>query len=197
MKNNLLLTTALVALSMPAWAEDTISGTHLDVKGEATVTANSVYRGLTGSIGGAITVYKKIVDLEIESGAKFYNNSAQYDGGAIGNYGGAIVAENVEFVGNKAQLNAANDSRHIGGGAISLGVDATLDVTKGCFSDNESHFNGGAIATRRTLEEGEYGVSTANHYMKITDSTFIGNSALDTNIDKDKTKDCVTSVTFS
>ena len=204
MKNKLLLTTALIAFAMPALAgnqlytyegdqgkvsvenktnNDTWDSYIVYVPGKVSIASESSFTNNHAGVGGAITIAKKTGEITIGSKTVFDGNKADYDGGAIGNYAGAIVANDVEFLNNQAQLNASTDNGHIGGGAISLGIDATLDLTSGYFENNTSGFNGGAIATRRTLQENEIRTSAENHFLKINSSTFIGNKATGSVVD--------------
>lgn len=154
------------------------------------VGENSNFENNKSYMGGAITIAKKIGGIEIGSGTTFKNNTAVYDGGAIGNYGSAILGSNVSFIGNKSNLNVdgsrtLSDENPIGGGAISLGVDATLNLSHATFRGNESGHDGGAIATRRTLETDEItGFDSIDHFFKIGEgSVFSQNKALGYTVD--------------
>lgn len=154
------------------------------------VGENSNFENNKSYVGGAITIAKKIGGIEIGSGTTFKNNTAVYDGGAIGNYGSAILGSNVSFIGNKSNLNVdgsrtLSDENPIGGGAISLGVDATLNLSHATFRGNESGHDGGAIATRRTLQDSEItGFDSIAHFFKIGEgSVFAQNKALGYTVD--------------
>ena len=207
MKNKLLLTTALVAFSIPAWADlgepdwiasseeieqlTTVSG--INVKSETSgANYTTIYVKVNGQntsgkftlnkadSGGAFAVGKSGGDLTIKDGY-FEKNEAYFDGGAIANYGKFYV-EKSHFAKNIAQTNIKDgenkDVEPIGGGAIALGIAGKLDVLETLFEDNTSDFNGGAIATRRTLQAGEADSIAPNHYINIEKSVFDGNSAL-------------------
>ncbi len=197
MKIRLLVTTALVgaAFAMPAMAavfnhtyegnqgtvavegetsNSTWDSSVIYVPGEASVGENSVFKNNHSGLGGAIAIRKQTGQLEIGQGSVFEGNKADYDGGAIGNYGGAVIAENVKFFNNEAGLLADSDSNQIGGGAISLGIDATTTIKSSTFDGNISHFNGGAIATRRTLSGAETGESNS---FVVENSVFSNNLA--------------------
>lgn len=139
---------------------------------------NSVIRNNTAGIG-TISVSKKEGVLQVGSGTVFENNTAKYDGGAIGNYGGAIIADNVTFTGNKAQTGSS-DSQAIGGGAISLGIDAHTTITGSTFTNNTSGYSGGAIGTRKTLQDSEVADAETRNSLTIENSVFKGNEALGT-----------------
>lgn len=117
------------------------------------IEENSIIRNNKAGIG-TIAVSKKEGVLEVGSGTLFEGNEVRYDGGAIGNYGGAIIANNVTFRGNKAQTKGTDEGA-IGGGAISLGIDAHTTITGSTFENNTSGYNGGAIGTRKTLQDSE------------------------------------------
>ena len=171
MKKSLLLSTALVAVFAAAqanayiyvWNEDqgtvnisdkTSKDSIVAVPGKISVGANSVFSGNKAEIGGAVAIFKLEGALTIGANTQFINNEAKYDGGAIGNYGGAVLTDNILFKGNKAQTGSS-DSRAIGGGAMSLGVDAQTEINNSIFDSNTSGYNGGAIAMRKTLELNE------------------------------------------
>lgn len=141
---------------------------------ELSVSDNAVVQGNKAQVGGAIAISgnQPGATLNIGKGVKFLNNTALFDGGAIGNYGNTIVAEGVLFQGNKAQLEPENNENQIGGGAISLGARSKTTIVDTDFRNNESGYNGGAIATR-LAEAANNSVATLN----ISDSDFIGNKA--------------------
>ncbi len=152
----------------------------------AVLGENSIIRNNTAGIG-TIGISKKEGNLQIGSGSLFHNNTAKYDGGAIGNYGGAIIANNVTFKENKAQTTGT-DYQAIGGGAISLGIDAQTTITGSYFENNESGYNGGAIGTRKTLQDSEVTDAETRNSLSIDNSTFKGNKALGTTVDTSDSK---------
>ena len=200
MKNNLLITTALVAVSFVAtnaWA-----GTQEDWDGKAgfsgqssatavkkvtdNVTANDVTvsdnKNTGDGVGGAVYVQKptevnqhKAGSLTL-NGGRFQHNKSKYDGGAIGNYGNLTV-NGTKFVNNMTQLDGKDTNNPIGGGALSLGIDSHTTIRDALFDSNWSGFNGGAIATRKTVEEAEE-KNPLNHSLEIYNSTFVGNQAV-------------------
>ena len=152
------------------------------VKG-ATVTVgdNSVIKGNKADIGGAFAVSSTEGSLlKIGAETVFSNNEAYFDGGAIGNYGGAIIAENVTFENNVAQIGFAEDTNSIGGGAMSLGAASETTIAKGIFNSNTSGYNGGAIGTRRAKNDNSTSLNDNRGSLTITDSTFSGNTASNT-----------------
>ena len=160
-------------------------GNVADVAGTLNVAAGSEFiNNKSDYIGGAILARKRSgVTLNIGENTIFDNNMAKYDGGAIGNYQAAIIGKNVIFRNNHANIGIDGreltaDDNPIGGGAISMGVDATLDLTGGIFENNTSGYDGGAIGTRRTLQKKEVaGFDDLVNYIKIADSRFTGNQA--------------------
>lgn len=196
MKKSLLLSTALVAVFAAAqanayiyvWNEDqgtvnisdeTSKDSIVAVPGKISVGADSVFSGNKAEIGGAVAIFKLEGALTIGANTQFLNNEAKYDGGAIGNYGGAVLTDNILFKGNKAQTGSS-DSRAIGGGAMSLGVDAQTEINNSIFDSNTSGYNGGAIAMRKTLELNEVAEGNTRNKLNITNSKFTGNKALGT-----------------
>ncbi len=177
-----------VLLVMPAMADDVTNVTVPElVNGTktfqvlqnevATIKSGAVVSGNAADVGGAIQLFKpkdgkaggKLI---VEDGVTFKNNTAVYDGGAIGNYGSLDIT-GATFDGNIAQTTDT-DKGPIGGGAISLGIDSnTQTLLKGStFSNNTSGYNGGAIGTRMTIQAGETGEENS---LVISDSTFTGN----------------------
>ena len=146
------------------------------------IEENSIIRNNKAGIG-TIAVSKKEGVLEVGSGTLFEGNEVRYDGGAIGNYGGAIIANNVTFRGNKAQTKGTDEGA-IGGGAISLGIDAHTTITGSTFENNTSGYNGGAIGTRKTLQDSEVADAETRNSLVIKDSVFKGNQALGTSVDE-------------
>ncbi len=142
------------------------------------IAENSIIRNNVGGIG-VIAVSKKEGVLQVGSGTLFQGNTAKYDGGAIGNYGGTVITDNVTFDSNKAQTGTT-DSQAIGGGAISLGIDSFTTITGTTFSDNTSGYSGGAIGTRKTLQNSEVADAETRNSLTISNSLFTGNEALGT-----------------
>ena len=143
-------------------------------KGTVNIGENSVFRNNKGGVGGAIAVTTNMASLlQVGSGTVFENNSSLYDGGAIGNYGGTVISDNVTFSNNIAQTDAINDSSQIGGGAISLGSVANITITNSTFNANKSGFDGGAIGTRYGANKND---NTKGQF-SISGSTFTANEA--------------------
>lgn len=156
------------------------------VKGTLNVGSGTVFKNNKGDIGGAISIAKKVGVLNVADNVTFEGNTSIYDGGAIGNYGGAVISKNAVFKNNHANIGldgsvVTSDSQPIGGGAISMGVNGQLDIVSGVFEGNTSGYDGGAIGTRRTLQPGEKtdeGFANLGNYIKISGETkFIGNHA--------------------
>ena len=196
MRKSLLLSTALVAVFAAAqanayiyvWNEDqgtvnisdeTSKDSIVAVPGKISVGADSVFSGNKAEIGGAVAIFKLEGALTIGANTQFLNNEATYDGGAIGNYGGAVLTDNVLFKGNKAQTGSS-DFQAIGGGAMSLGVDAQTEINNSIFENNTSGYSGGAIAMRKTLQLSEVATGNTRNKLNITNSKFTGNKALGT-----------------
>ena len=196
MRKSLLLSTALVAVFAAAqanayiyvWNEDqgtvnisdeTSKDSIVAVPGKISVGANSVFSENKAEIGGAVAIFKLEGALTIGANTQFLNNEATYDGGAIGNYGGAVLTDNVLFKGNKAQTGSS-DFQAIGGGAMSLGIDAQTEINSSIFENNTSGYSGGAIAMRKTLQPTEVATGNTRNKLNITNSKFTGNKALGT-----------------
>lgn len=190
MKNKLLLTTALVgvAFALPTMAAEEWDGktSHLIPQGETLVLEeNSLVEKIINNvdgIGGALSTSKPKNGVEnpgtliVKSGTVFKNNTAKYDGGAIANFG-VLDIDGATFEANKSQTETT-DSQPVGGGAISLGIDSKTTIKNTKFVNNETGFNGGAIGTRRTINNGDItNGSHENHSLIISDSAFIGNKA--------------------
>ena len=190
MKNKLLLTTALVgvAFAMPTMAAEEWDGktSHLIPQGETLVLEeNSLVEKIINNvdgIGGALSTSKPKNGVEnpgtliVKSGTVFKNNTAKYDGGAIANFG-VLDIDGATFEANRSQTETT-DSQPVGGGAISLGIDSKTTIKNTKFVNNETGFNGGAIGTRRTINNGDItNGSHENHSLIISDSAFIGNKA--------------------
>ena len=197
MKNKLLLTTALVgvAFAMPTMAAEEWDGktSHLIPQGETLVLEeNSLVENITNNadgIGGALSTSKPKNGVEnpgtliVKSGTVFKNNTAKYDGGAIANFG-VLDIDGATFEANKSQTETT-DSQPVGGGAISLGIDSKTTIKNTKFVNNETGFNGGAIGTRRTINNGDItNGSHENHSLIISDSAFIENKATGTTTDR-------------
>lgn len=196
MRKSLLLSTALVAVFAAAqanayiyvWNEDqgtvnisdeTSKDSIVAVPGKISVGADSVFSGNKAEIGGAVAIFKLEGALTIGANTQFLNNEAKYDGGAIGNYGGAVLTDNVLFKGNKAQTGSS-DFQAIGGGAMSLGIDTQTEINNSIFENNTSGYSGGAIAMRKTLQTTEVATGNTRNKLNITNSKFTGNKALGT-----------------
>ncbi len=114
MKKNLLITTALVAVSFAvsnAWAED---ATH-KVTSKDGLTVSGTLDGLhagneTDAQGGAV-FHSGEGTLEVKSGTTFSNNYAQQTGGAISAYGDVNIGDNVTFSGNRSYLSEDESTR--------------------------------------------------------------------------------------
>lgn len=197
MKNKLLLTTALVgvAFAMPTMAAEEWDGktSHLIPQGETLVLEeNSLVEKIINNadgIGGALSTSKPKNGVEnpgtliVKSGTVFKNNTAKYDGGAIANFG-VLDIDGATFKENKSQTETTG-SQPVGGGAISLGIDSKTTIKNTKFVNNETGFNGGAIGTRRTINNGDItNGSHENHSLIISDSAFIGNKATGTTTDR-------------
>lgn len=169
MKNNLLLTTALVAFSLPAYAVsyDNITtsgnkgndngGVYWVTGGQSLTVNNAIFEeNVANAIGGALGIGTGGDTLTVKK-SQFLNNHSYGDGGAIGAYKNLSIEGSV-FDGNTAQLLGdnfdevnTNDKTPIGGGAVSLGSvsDATItSIASTTFKNNTSGTNGGAIGTR-------------------------------------------------
>lgn len=205
MKKSLLLSTALVAVFAATqafaagdyknkWDKDEDKGTVnisgevyqtgandsvIGVGGNVSVGKNSVFSNNKSGTGGAVAVLKYDGSLTIGANTQFLNNEAKYDGGAIGNYNGSVLTDNILFKGNKAQTGSS-DFHAIGGGAMSLGVDARTEINNSIFDSNTSGYNGGAIAMRKTLQPTEVAEGNKRNKLNITNSKFTGNKALGT-----------------
>ena len=197
MKNKLLLTTALVgvAFAMPTMAAEEWDGktSYLIPQGETLVLKeNSLVENITNNadgIGGALSTSKPKNGVEnpgtliVKSGTVFKNNTAKYDGGAIANFG-VLDIDGATFEENISQTETT-DSQPVGGGAISLGIDSKTTIKNTKFVNNETGFNGGAIGTRRTINNGDItNGSHENHSLIISDAAFIGNNATGTTTDR-------------
>ncbi len=122
------------------------------------VLASSFKDNYAGVGAGALGGGTKAGMLKIV-GAKFINNHAREDGGAIASYAGLSISDSV-FDGNTAQYETDENGNYtkivagsepVGGGALALGAVsdttiAAIDTT--VFKNNKSGVNGGAIGTR-------------------------------------------------
>ena len=146
---------------------------------ELSISDGAVIKDNRAQVGGAIAITGKqpAATLNIGKDVKFINNTALFDGGAVGNYGNTIVANGVLFQGNKAQLAPTENNDQIGGGAISLGATSKTTLVDVDFVANESGYNGGAIGTRLadTSAGGKNDNSAA--VLKIKEADFITNKA--------------------
>ena len=201
MKNNLLLTTALVAVSFVAtnaWANTEgdwdgnsfygQSSTKAVKKVTGKVTANNAEvennSNTSGGVGGA--VYVQVPDGDTPAGnltlngGVFSDNYSKFDGGAIGNYGNLVV-NGTKFRDNKAQFEnvtgekkaSTSDSKPIGGGAISLGAQSHTYIQCAEFTSNDSGTDGGAISTRHQEDGNLEGAR-----LTVENSTFTNNRAV-------------------
>lgn len=180
---------------MPTMAAEEWDGktSHLIPQGETLVLEeNSLVEKIINNadgIGGALSTSKPKNGVEnpgtliVKSGTVFKNNTAKYDGGAIANFG-VLDIDGATFKENKSQTETT-DSQPVGGGAISLGIDSKTTIKNTKFVNNETGFNGGAIGTRRTINNGDItNGSHENHSLIISDSAFIGNKATGTTTDR-------------
>ena len=173
MKKKLLLTTALVAFSMPALASDydgktwknytgnNYGGVYWVTGGEnLTVDAATFENNIANSIGGALGIGTGGTKLTVTNSV-FNNNHALMDGGAIGAY------KALDIVGSTFNSNTSNynkdssgawsvvvedpDGTEISGGAISLGSESSATITGSTFTNNKTGTYGGAIGTRHAV----------------------------------------------
>lgn len=162
--------------------------TFIDRNNVELKVANSQYTNNTFDGYGTIFATRKPKNgttskLNLEN-SHFDGNTAKYDGGAIANYA-VLTGKNLTFKNNRAYVNqdksfVTSVEQPIGGGAISMGINGQLDIISGLFDGNTSGYDGGAIATRRTLQPSEKtaaGFANLGNYIKIADSTFVGNQA--------------------
>ncbi|MDW2958773.1 MAG: autotransporter domain-containing protein [Alphaproteobacteria bacterium] len=146
---------------------------------ELSVSDGAIIQGNKAQVGGAIAITGKTpaATLNIGKDVKFLNNTALFDGGAIGNYGNTIVANGVLFQGNKAQLAPEDNENQIGGGAISLGATSKTTIVDTDFIGNESGYNGGAIGTRLANRTDGKQNDNSLATLKISGGKFTGNKA--------------------
>ena len=143
------------------------------------VADGSIIQDNKAQVGGALAITGNSAGatLHIGKDVKFLNNTALFDGGAIGNYGNTIVADGVLFQGNKAQLDPESNENQIGGGAISLGATSKTTMLNTNFIANESGYNGGAIATRLAKRTDGGFNDNSSAILKIVGGEFEGNKA--------------------
>ncbi len=143
------------------------------------VSDGSIIQDNKAQVGGALAITGNSAGatLHIGKDVKFLNNTALFDGGAIGNYGNTIVADGVLFQGNKAQLAPESNENQIGGGAISLGATSKTTMLNTNFIANESGYNGGAIATRLAKRTDGGFNDNSSAILKIVGGEFEGNKA--------------------
>ncbi len=157
MKNNLLLTTALVSVAFAftanAWAE-TGDATHKVTTADETISENldGLHAGdKTDAQGGA--VYHTKGTLTVKDGVTFSGNSAQRTGGAISAYDKLVIGDNVTFKNNTSIMNETDPK----------------------FNDNNGKTKtemGGAIYVEGTNYKGEGNILTIGK-----NATFSGNTA--------------------
>ncbi len=158
-------------------------------KGLLTVGAGSVFKNNLVESGIFYTAKPKAPQtggmLIIGANTVFDGNMAKDSAGAIADFGTVIVSSGTKFNNNSAYAtDETTGTRLIGGGAIAMGINGKLVVDGAEFNNNTSRFDGGAIATRRTLEDSEIPqVDNLGNYIKISNSVFSGNQALGGMID--------------
>lgn len=152
-----------------SWGGAIYNAGHLIVSDNTAFNYNKA-----GSVGGAITNALGTSVLSLGANVQFIGNEAVNDGGAIGNYAGAVLVNGTTFTGNKAQTGET-DSDAIGGGAMSLGAESTTNIKNAMFDSNVSGFNGGAIGTRHALSADNTAAK-----LDIDSSVFVGNKATGT-----------------
>lgn len=158
-------------------------------KGLLTVGAGSVFKNNLVESGIFYTAKPKAPQtggmLIIGANTVFDGNMAKDSAGAIADFGTVIVSSGTQFNNNSAYAtDETTGTRLIGGGAIAMGINGKLVVDGAEFNNNTSRFDGGAIATRRTLEDSEIPqVDNLGNYIKISNSVFSGNQALGGMID--------------
>lgn len=158
-------------------------------KGLLTVGAGSVFKNNLVESGIFYTAKPKAPQtggmLIIGANTVFDGNMAKDSAGAIADFGTVIVSSGTKFNNNSAYAtDETTGTRLIGGGAIAMGINGKLVVDGAEFNNNTSRFDGGAIATRRTLEDSEIPqVDNLGNYIKISNFVFSGNQALGGMID--------------
>ncbi|MBO7332775.1 MAG: hypothetical protein J6U64_03830, partial [Alphaproteobacteria bacterium] len=182
-----------MAVSLPTMADTPFTGeltgdvTGMTDTGGTIDSPNTVYfvtKGTTGIIGDDFTISGNTAASGVfqTSGSRsklivgkstFTDNEAIYDGGAIASFGDLEI-KGTTFTENVAQTENANDTMPMGGGAIALGAVSVTSIENATFTENESMYHGGAIATR-------VGAGYNNSSAKldiIGNTTFTGNEAL-------------------
>ena len=160
---------------------DANGGAIWNTTGGTTAVTQSQFVGNVASIGGAIGNGLGGVSVSID-GSTFTNNHAS-DGGAVASFKKLTITNSV-FEGNTAQKTLEGeqwtgqsiDDNPVGGGAVSLGSEATATITGATFKNNLSGFNGGAIATRMAVNK--KGTGSANNHADASldvNATFEGN----------------------
>ena len=203
MKKSLLLTTALVAFSMPAWAElgsgDWIP-TADEVKALPSVSDYDVHTGSaeTGSYGSNYTlIWVKGVQAETAQGAVFKNNIADNGGVfAIGGEPSSLKVDGATFdsntsyaaggaISNYGGLIISNSTfknnksglihdKTLGGGAIALGAVSSTDIA----SITNTLFENNTSYTDGGAIGTRHGSVADNHAAKLKiEATFTGNEA--------------------
>lgn len=145
------------------------------VRGTLNVGSGTVFKDNKGEIGGAISIAKKVGVLNIADNVTFEGNTSIYDGGAIGNYGGAVISKNAVFRNNHANIGLdgsviTSDSQPIGGGAVFFGAETETVIDGAEFIENTSAARGGAMASRLAYW-------TNSGKIDILNSKFVGNVA--------------------
>ena len=146
--------------------------------GKLSITGGSYSGNKTARSGGVLVGTKNQAHIEIVS-TVFSQNSAQYDGGAIGNFGYLTVKDST-FEGNTAQIGSDGSSHVIdncdmGGGAIAIGSGSHVSISGSTFTGNVSGKDGGAVATRKFY--GAYDTDSADVGLTVSGSTFTNNTA--------------------
>ncbi|MBQ4084471.1 MAG: hypothetical protein IJC30_02290, partial [Alphaproteobacteria bacterium] len=156
-----------MAVSLPTMADTPFTGELTgDVTGMTDIggtvnSPNTIYfvtKGETGIIGDDFTISgnKAASGVFQTSGSRsklivgkstFTDNEAIYDGGAIASFGDLEI-KGTTFTENVAQTENASDTMPMGGGAIALGAVSVTSIEDATFTENESKYHGGAIATR-------------------------------------------------
>jgi len=182
-----------MAVSLPTMADIPFTGeltgdvTGMTDTGGTVGSPNTIYfvtKGTTGIIGDDFTISgnKAASGVFQTSGSRsklivgkstFTDNEAIYDGGAIASFGDLEI-KGTTFTENVAQTENASDTMPMGGGAIALGAVSVTSIEDATFTENESKYHGGAIATRVGAD---YNNSSAKLDI-IGDTTFTGNEAL-------------------
>ena len=139
--------------------------------GHVTVQENTKFTNNKADVGIFSVSAKAPSYLTLNSGVVFENNVARFDGGAVANYD-VLVATDVTFRKNVAQIDFDKDTTPMGGGAIALGAVSNTKIYDSHFIQNESKYHGGAIAMRGP-NDGDNSQAT----LDIFDTDFSGNLA--------------------